>query len=312
MAIVVEPYSDDLSDHWAQLLSAAKNGLFIFERPYIQYHRDRFDERSLIAFHNNQPVAILPLSVEGRHGTSYGGLTFGGLILRRDARFELANEVIEGMFAVLKSAGIESLTVKVTPPCFWDYPSGESEYVLWRRGFQLLRRDISSVLPLESSLPPNQLKRRGIKKAVKSGVRVADGDVGPVHRLIDSVLNSRHGVHPAHTENELRELRDKFPAKILLRCAVLDGEYHAAAVIYRYGSVWHTQYLAVSETGRSIGALDLLLSSVIEEARAASASHLSFGVSTENEGRELNEGLLWQKESFGARAICHDFLTGTL
>ena len=48
------------------------------------------------------------------------------------------------------------------------------------------------------------------------------------------------------------------------------------------------------------------------EATDAGASWLSFGTSTTDNGRTLNEGLLWQKESFGARSVTHDFLRGTL
>jgi hypothetical protein len=58
--------------------------------------------------------------------------------------------------------------------------------------------------------------------------------------------------------------------------------------------------------------LDKVISSTIFEAREAGASFFSFGVSTESNGRILNEGLLWQKESFGARSVVHDFMRGHL
>ena len=35
--------------------------------------------------------------------------------------------------------------------------------------------------------------------------------------------------------------------------------------------------------------------------------YFSFGVSTEKNGRFLNEGLIHQKEMFGARSVVHDF-----
>jgi len=35
--------------------------------------------------------------------------------------------------------------------------------------------------------------------------------------------------------------------------------------------------------------------------------YFDFGISTENNGRILNKGLIAQKEGFGARAYVHDF-----
>jgi hypothetical protein len=94
--------------------------------------------------------------------------------------------------------------------------------------------------------------------------------------------------------------------------ACLDGNLLAGAMIFRYGHVWHTQYLACSESGRALGALDLVISTVKEKATEAGAQYLSFGTSTEQDGRVLNMGLLWQKESFGARSIVCDSMSGEL
>jgi lipid II:glycine glycyltransferase (peptidoglycan interpeptide bridge formation enzyme) len=91
-----------------------------------------------------------------------------------------------------------------------------------------------------------------------------------------------------------------------------DGELLAGILVYRYPTVWHTQYMAASPEGRKVGALDLVVDELIAEARAAGVEAVSFGTSTTDEGRELNEGLLWQKESFGGRSITHDFLHGRL
>ena len=34
--------------------------------------------------------------------------------------------------------------------------------------------------------------------------------------------------------------------------------------------------------------------------------YLDFGISTEQDGKWLNEGLIFQKEGFGGRAVCYD------
>jgi hypothetical protein len=48
--------------------------------------------------------------------------------------------------------------------------------------------------------------------------------------------------------------------------------------------------------------LDFLINSYYSE-----KTYFDFGISTENEGMRLNEGLMSNKEGFGARAVVHDF-----
>ena len=71
------------------------------------------------------------------------------------------------------------------------------------------------------------------------------------------------------------------------------------------GHVVHTQYLASSAEGKRDGALDLLLHNLITVVYA-DRSYFDFGVSTENGGGYLNEGLIFQKEGFGARSVVYD------
>jgi lipid II:glycine glycyltransferase (peptidoglycan interpeptide bridge formation enzyme) len=91
-----------------------------------------------------------------------------------------------------------------------------------------------------------------------------------------------------------------------------DGSLLAGVLVYCYPTAWHTQYMAASPEGRKVGGLDLIVAQLIDEARTAGAEWLSFGTSTTNGGKTLNEGLLWQKESFGGRSVTHDFMTGSL
>jgi len=62
----------------------------------------------------------------------------------------------------------------------------------------------------------------------------------------------------------------------------------------------HTQYMAANETAREIGALDLTIATVMETYKD-SKDWLDFGISTEDAGHILNEGLISQKEGFGGR-----------
>ena len=58
--------------------------------------------------------------------------------------------------------------------------------------------------------------------------------------------------------------------------------------------------MAANEIAREIGALDLAIATVIETYKD-SKEWLDFGISTEEAGHYLNEGLISQKEGFGGR-----------
>ena len=67
----------------------------------------------------------------------------------------------------------------------------------------------------------------------------------------------------------------------------------------------HTQYISANEKGKSVGALDLLFSELIN-GRFRGLRWFDFGTSNEQDGLVLNESLIYQKEGFGGRAVCYD------
>ena len=75
--------------------------------------------------------------------------------------------------------------------------------------------------------------------------------------------------------------------------------------MFIYDDLVHTQYLAANEKAREIGALDLLIKTLMDEF-TKSKKYFDFRISTENNGQYLNGGLIAQKEGFGGRSIVHN------
>lgn len=314
MSISVKRYAPGLAGDWIKILANARNGIFIFDRNFIEYHGDRFTDFSALAYLDGEPVALLPSSIDvaSAHASSHAGLTFGGVVLKRELRGDVAINLIYSLLDSFKEWGATTLTVKLLPQIFATYPSAETDYALWRRGFSLVRRDLSSILPLQNSLPFNTSKAQSVKKARKAGLIVEVASFAGFHALLKNVLSTQHGVSPVHSLKEMELLAARFPERIFVRAATKGDALVAGALIFNYGHIWHTQYLASSDAGRALGGLDLVIDSVIDEARSQGVTHLSFGASTEDAGTVLNQGLIWQKESYGARSITHDFMTGVL
>lgn len=314
MTIEVRRYTAELESDWMHVLTHSRNGIFQFERKFIEYHGDRFLDMSAVAYVEGKPIGLIAAAYEAdrQRVVSHPGLTFGGPVFLRDLRGNVAIEIVGAMLNAFRDWGGASCLVKLLPGIFATYPAAEADYALWRKGFRLVRRDLSSVLPLDVALPFNESKRQAVKKARKHGLTFSSVSTDHYHDLLVDVLLAQHGTQPVHSKAELALLQSRFPKSILTKGATLNGRLLAGSLIFNYGPIWHTQYLASSDEGRGLGALDLVIAEIIEEAKKAGARLLSFGTSTEDSGQKLNQGLLWQKESYGARALVHDFMEGEL
>ncbi|HEY4085616.1 MAG TPA: hypothetical protein VGM43_06740 [Bryobacteraceae bacterium] len=78
----VETYSPAARAEWNAFVAASRNGTFLFDRAYMEYHADRFPDHSrLIRNGKGELIAIFPASAAGDTVASHGGLTYGGCIL---------------------------------------------------------------------------------------------------------------------------------------------------------------------------------------------------------------------------------------
>lgn len=302
----LKPYAQTDAHAWDALIGRSRNGNFLHQRGYMDYHADRFTDQSLIVERNGNIEAVFPANIRDNVVTSHGGLTYAGLIATRTLRAESTLAVFEQMRTHYRSLGVERVVYKAVPHVFHAYPAEEDLYALHRLGAQLKRRDVSSVISLQETFHFTEERKRAIKKAGKAGIRLQIGaDLAAFHALLTDVLR-KHDATPTHSLQELRLLQARFPQQIVLHEARIDDALLAAVLVYDFGRVVHTQYLAASDEGRDLNALNLLLAELISNIYT-NRVYFSFGISTEQEGKILNSGLVAQKEYFGARTVVHDF-----
>lgn len=302
----VRPYTAADVNAWDALVGRSRNGNLLHRRGYMDYHADRFVDQSLIVERHGEPVAVFPANLRDNVVTSHGGLTYAGLVTTHALRAESTLGVFEQIAGHYRGLGVERVIYKAVPHIFHAYPAEEDLYALHRLGARLQRRDLSSAIALRETFHFSQGRQRAVNKARKAGIGLqASTDPADFHALLADVLR-KHDTVPTHSLAELCLLQSRFPQHIVLHEARRDGTLLAGVLVYDLGKVAHTQYMAVSEEGRQLGALSLLLAELIGTVYANRA-YFSFGISTEREGRVLNGGLVTQKEYFGARAVVHDF-----
>ncbi|MCK1545765.1 GNAT family N-acetyltransferase [Bradyrhizobium sp. 160] len=304
--IHVRSYSASDEETWNAIVLQSRTGNFLHLRSYMDYHSDRFVDQSLIVLQDERPCAVFPASLHGNTISSHGGLTYGGLLSTTDMRAQSSLEAIEKIAFHYASAGREKLIYKAVPHVFHRYPSEEDLYALFRMGARLQRRDISSVVEIGKAPKYSKGRKWTINKARKANVVVsASHSFDAFHRLLLEQASDRDR-QVVHSLAELQLLKSRFPDQIVLYEARADGLLQAGVIIYDFGSTVHTQYMGSSELGRTTGALDLVISELVNDVYA-DRRYFSFGISTEQAGRYLNEGLASQKEGFGGRGIVHDF-----
>ena len=69
-----------MADEWNQFVRASKNGTFLFDRRFMDYHSDRFSDHSLMCYREGRLYALLPANEKGDTLVSHGGLTYDGLV----------------------------------------------------------------------------------------------------------------------------------------------------------------------------------------------------------------------------------------
>lgn len=304
----VTKYEGNRKLEWDNFVKSSKNGHFFFYRDYMEYHSDRFQDFSLIIYNDKGNImALLPASIDGDTVISHGGLTFGGFVC--DSKMTAAKmlDVFANVKQFLKNAGVRMFIYKCMPAIYNKYPSDEDLYALFRNNAELYRRDVSFSIYQSDRLGYQEQRKRAVKKGYRHQYILHESSKYEEYiALLDKILMKYHGTHPVHNVNELRLLAEKFPYNIKLYTAEKKGRIEAGTVVFLQSGVVHTQYLANSDEGRKNGALDCLLDWLITDVYK-DKNWFDFGISCEQEGRYLNEGLAAQKEGFGARAVVHDF-----
>lgn len=301
------------ASEWDELIEKSKNGTFLFKRSFMDYHSDRFTDCSLIFEKKGKAIACFPANYSQTDNNIYShqGLTYGGLVLSKQTTTVDVLEMFDLMTSYYKlEYEAEKIIYKPVPYIYNQYPSEEDLYCLYKRDAKLVSRGISSTIDLVAPIRFSELRRRCIQKGKKAELTVLEttsfDNIQAYWHILKDCLQNHHNVNPVHSADEMHLLMQRFPKNIsLILSKDKRGDILAGVWLFKDKTVLHTQYLASSESGKINGALDLIIEWILDR-YSGEARYLDFGISTEDRGHVLNEGLLFQKEGFGGRGVCYD------
>ena len=299
--IRIKRYSAGQKNEWDLFCNSSKMPLFMFNRDFMDYHKDRFTDCSLLFYEDDNLCAVFPASEKQSELTSHDGLTYGGFILGTGAKQHTVNDCFIALLNYAKTNGFTKIIYKNIPHIYHKQGAEEDLYSLFVNGAKILKLEPSTVINLKNPLKMPKGRKAQISRARREGVEIKEStDFKTFMAIEEEVLEVRHGVKAVHTAAELALLHSYFPKNIRLFAASYQDKMIAGALIFEYENVVHTQYMAANDTARQIGALDLAISSIIDTYKETK-TWLDFGISSEDSGRILNEGLIAQKEGFGGR-----------
>ena len=300
-SIKVIRYENQLKNNWDGFVNEAKNGTFLFQRNFMEYHSDRFDDFSLMFFSDNELVALLPACKIDTICYSHKGLTYGGLIVKKECKFQLYKDIFTALIDFLNEQKFTELIMKTIPSIYCE--SGNDELTFLHQFYgSSVEMNIGSVIYKRKEIVFSKSIVRNAKNAQKKGIEIRKSNDFTTfwNDLLLPRLEERFSKKPIHSLDEIIYLKERFLNEIELYTAFLNDEMIAGTILFNNKNFVKSQYIASKSKYNKLGGLDLLHYEIIKNLKA---DYFDFGTSSEDLSTAENSNLLAWKEQFGARAI---------
>jgi hypothetical protein len=274
----------------------------------MDYHSDRFHDFSLMVYKADKLIALLPANKVDDSLYSHQGLSYGGFIYNKALKSTDVIESFKVLLKFLKENGLIRLVLKELPSIYLHNPTNNSmAYVLFKTKAELLRTDLHSVIDMKHKSYSNS-RKEGVKRGVKANLRVEESDNFDLfwNTILIPNLTSRHGVKPVHSLEEITLLKSRFKNSIRQFNVLCDDKIVGGTTIFETKQVAHCQYISGNADKNELGSLDFLHHYLIETIYK-NKQYFNFGTCNINDGQQINKGLLFWKEGFGARSISQGF-----
>lgn len=304
----VRPYQPKDFDSWNTFIGKAKNATFLFHRDFMEYHKDRFHDFSLIVEEDTKWVAVLPANRVGDIVYSHQGLTYGGLVYDEKLNTDEVDIVFSNLVLFLKENKIETLFYKPIISIYSKKSSLEMDYILFQKKAVLYRKDLNLAIDFGTEFKISKSKMKHFRRISDLDIEIRKENLFATFwdKVLVPRLNEKHNTNPVHTKEEIQQLANKFPKNIIQYNAYFEDEIVAGITLFHFGNAVKSQYGATTSQGEKLRALDFLFINLITEFKDK-VSFFDMGTVTENNEKGYNPGLLKQKEELGCSVYNQDF-----
>jgi len=318
MSIRIEPHTPAHKDTWEAFIESSRNGTLFHTRRFLAYHPEgTFSDASLLFYKDDHLVAVLSAALIEESGkkmlVSHPGASYGGLVLSPKYGMKETGEIVDALMAYAGAEGYAGIRFfRLPPPSVRRTYSDDQEYWLYQKQWKVFRYELATSLFLrgltteETLLESYEGKcRNAVRQGMKGGATVSvSDDLDQFWPVLEETLKARHGTKPTHTLEAFKALRASCPGEARLIAAEHEGKIIAGIVfVTLHDKALYTLYIAQNFEFQNLRPLPLLVHELAKLALAEKRDVLHFGISTEDGGKEVNEGLFFFKESFGGVSV---------
>ncbi|MEW9669517.1 GNAT family N-acetyltransferase [Ammoniphilus sp. 3BR4] len=310
--LFVREYNNEDQSNWDKIVATSINGTFLHSRRFLSYHGSRFKDKSLVVENNqNKIIGVFPAALDPLNlgcVSSHPGLTYGGIIHKGELKGADIQNVLENICRFYKEQELSKLRYKPIPYIYHRIPSSDDLYALFRLNAHLYRRDLAATIDFEYRPALRKSRVHSLKKAIRSEINIEYGkkNLNKFWDILVENLFNKYQNKPTHSIQEISQLSEMFPDNIECVVAKKKSEVIAGAILFFTLPTVHVQYIAANKKGYEYSALDLVFDDCIHKSIKKGYRYFDFGISTENQGRFLNEGLHRFKASFGAGGVVYE------
>ncbi len=322
--MIARRITDEDVRNWTDFVNRSCNGTIFHLPAFLDYHPEgRFRNHHVMINSGNDIVSIIPAALSERDDgiwfRSYPGASYGGPVIPDDLGLQKTEKMIDTLLAYCRGQGFTGVEMTLPPQVYFRRPHNYIDFSLIGRGFQYGKRELTAVIDLsrlgeEIDLGFRSSARRGVRKALKGGVRVEENpDFSLFYPVLETNLKDRHDVSPTHTVDELFRLESLLGEGSVRQFLALSDENRVLAGMVMFHCnprVTLAFYISHDERFQDLRPVNLVYREVISWARQNGYHFLDLGTYTLN--MEVNYGLCRFKESFSARGSFRDTLYGKL
>ena len=313
--IEVIRYTEAYKEKWDKfVLTNSVNGSFLQSRKFLDYHKDRFLDHSLLFVRGGSTiVGVCPAAEMMDNGKkcfySHAGSTFGGIVVGKEY-YNLTNVIgmVDAVDEYLKNNGFGYALFKSANQIFSTENNNLIDYMFYHNGYSSYD-ELSFAIDL-ASLPNGDVlanltaKTRNLyKKSLENNLVLKEvktkEEIAIFYQILCKSLE-KYETKPVHSLEELYELYfDRLPENIRFYLVYFGDVAVSGSMVFIINDVFHTQYLAADPDYLYVKPMDFMDTSLILLAKQENKHYFSFGISTEEHGKYLNENLARFKEGFG-------------
>lgn len=319
----LKKYSNNYKNIWDDFVKNSINGTIFHEQKFISYHKNKFNDSSLLFYKNGKLITVFPAAIIEKNNKiilkSHPGTSYGGFVLNDTLALKDVFEIIKLLEQFCNDNNIEIIEFRHSPNIFRKLPIDQLDFALSFNNYSRIDEELSTCFPLEAykSLEIEKMidlfdnsgrskAKKNISKAIKEGLlfrELVESEYENYYDILCSNLK-KHNAQPVHSFKEINLLKKLYPKRIRLYGVFKERELAAGYLIFNINQLGnHIFYGSINYKFQEFRPTSYGLFMLMNTFANEGDQYLNMGISTEDGGKIINWNLFAFKESFNGTGI---------